>query len=80
MGSVTPLLMKKEENSVTIRYSNAMAEPANAFEPEDLAAKERALEEAGAELAAARGVPHERVLAWLRMLAQGHRTSPPKCG
>jgi predicted transcriptional regulator len=54
-----------------------MAERANAFEPEDSAAKGRAIEEARAEFAAGKGVPHERVRAWLNSLLAGRKVPPP---
>lgn len=57
-----------------------MAEPApdpGVFDIEDDEAKARAIAEAEAELAAGRGVPHEKVRAWLLDLAAGKRTEPP---
>ena len=54
-----------------------MAEPAYLFETEDDDAKQRAVDEARAELAAGKGVPHERVRQWLEDLAAGRRTPKP---
>ncbi|WP_146208745.1 antitoxin [Azospirillum sp. TSO22-1] len=54
-----------------------MAESAHLFEAEDDDAKRRAVAEARAELAAGKGVPHERVREWLNDLAAGRRTPKP---
>jgi len=55
-----------------------MCDPADAFEPEDTAAKERVITKARAQIAAGKGVPHERVAAWLRDLSNGIRRPQPK--
>ena len=42
-----------------------MVQPASIFDTEDLDAEERALQEAEADLAAGRVVPHAEVVRWL---------------
>ena len=55
-----------------------MAEPANAFEPEDRDAKKRAIQEARQQISEGKAVPHERVAPWLRELGNGIRKPAPK--
>ncbi|WP_448207626.1 hypothetical protein [Azospirillum sp. sgz302134] len=54
-----------------------MSEPANLFDQEDEELEEQALAEAEAELAAGKGVPHDRVRSWLKSLAAGRYEPPP---
>jgi predicted transcriptional regulator len=56
-----------------------MAEPAESdlFETEDKAAKERAIAEARAEIAAGKGVPWADVKRWLQSWGKSDESPPP---
>ena len=62
-----------------MRYPLHMAESANAFEPEDQDAKERAIAEARAQLAAGRSIPHDKVRRWLLSWGTEDEQQPPPC-
>ena len=55
-----------------------MVQPASIFDTEDLDAEERALQEAEADLAAGRVVPHAEVVRWLEDLAAGNVRPRPQ--
>ena len=54
-----------------------MAEPASIFDEIDEEAEARAIAVGRADIAAGKGVPHERVRAWLERLANGENVPPP---
>lgn len=54
-----------------------MAEQASIFDLLDEEAEARAIAKAEAEIAAGKGVPHERVREWLLKLANGENVPPP---
>jgi len=54
-----------------------MPEQASIFEVIDEEADAQALAKARAEIAAGKGVPHERARDWLLRLAKGERLPPP---
>ena len=51
--------------------------PPELMEPTDPAERKRRLDEAEASIRAGRGVPHEKVAAWLYELAAGHPAKAP---
>jgi predicted transcriptional regulator len=55
-----------------------MAEPKSVIDEIDEEAEKRAIEKARAEIAAGKGVPHQKVREWLRKLRDG-RVEPPPC-
>lgn len=55
-----------------------MGKPASIFDIENRDLEEQALLDAEAELAAGKGIPHEKVRVWLKTLAAG-RHEPPPC-
>ncbi|MEI8394770.1 MAG: hypothetical protein WCF85_08555 [Rhodospirillaceae bacterium] len=61
-----------------------MAEPATIFDEEDTEAEERAIQEAEADIAAGRVVPHAEVVKWLESwgtsgeLPRSSPSSPPR--
>ncbi|HEX3883142.1 MAG TPA: hypothetical protein VHW66_10825 [Stellaceae bacterium] len=55
-----------------------MAEPKVAVDEMDDEAERRAIEKARAEIAAGKGVPHEKVREWLQQLCDG-KVEPPPC-
>jgi len=54
-----------------------MGEPASIFDIENDDLEEQALLEAEAELAAGKGIPHEKARIWLKKLAAGQYEPPP---
>jgi predicted transcriptional regulator len=56
-----------------------MAEPKTVFDEIDEEAEKRAIAKARAEIAAGKGVPHEKVREWLLKLRDG-KVEPPPCG
>ena len=54
-----------------------MAERASIFDMIDETAEAQAIAKARAEIAAGKGVPHERVREWLMKLAKGEVAPPP---
>jgi hypothetical protein len=54
-----------------------MAEPKSIFDEIDEETEKRAIAEARAEIAAGKGVPHEKVRVWLKKLADGKIEPPP---
>jgi predicted transcriptional regulator len=55
-----------------------MAEPKPNFDEIDKDAEARAIAKARAEIAAGKGVPHEKVREWLIKLRDG-KVEPPPC-
>jgi predicted transcriptional regulator len=55
-----------------------MAEPKSVFDEIDEEAEKRAIAKARAEIAAGKGVPHEKVRQWLLKL-RGGKVEPPPC-
>ena len=55
-----------------------MVQPVSIFDTEDLDAEERALQEAEADLAAGRVVPHAEVVRWLERMAAGNVRPRPQ--
>jgi predicted transcriptional regulator len=55
-----------------------MSKPANLFDDIDAAAEERADQEAEADVAAGRIVPHDEVVKWFDDLAAGIRRPRPQ--
>jgi predicted transcriptional regulator len=54
-----------------------MTEPLSIFDAIDEKAEAEAIAKARADIAAGKGVPHERVREWLLKLAKGERVPPP---
>ncbi len=54
-----------------------MAEPKSVSDEIDEEAEQRDLEKARAEIAAGKGVPHQKVREWLRNLPDGRVETPP---
>jgi len=54
-----------------------MAEPKSVSDEIDEEAEQRDLEKARAEIAAGKGVPHQKVREWLRNLRDGRVETPP---
>ncbi len=55
-----------------------MVQPVSIFDTEDLDAEERALQEAEADLAAGRVVPHSEVVRWLESWGTANELPCPK--
>ena len=55
-----------------------MAEPKTVFDEIDEEAEKRAIAKARAEIAAGKGVPHQKVREWLLKLRDG-KFEPPPC-
>jgi predicted transcriptional regulator len=55
-----------------------MAEPKSILDEIDEEAEKRAIPKARAEVAAGKGVPHEKVRKWLLKL-RGGKVEPPPC-
>ena len=55
-----------------------MTEPKSTLHETDEESEKRAIEKARAEIAAGKGVPHQKVREWLRKLRDG-RAEPPPC-
>ena len=55
-----------------------MDEPGSVFDEIDKQEEARAIAEAEAEIDGGLGVPHGKVQEWLRKLAQGKMTEPPR--
>lgn len=58
-------------------YDKRMTGTADIFNPEDLDAKERAIAEAEAQIAAGQGVPYEQVRRWLQSWGTEDELPPP---
>ena len=56
-----------------------MAEPKTVFDEIDQDAEKQAIAKARAEIAAGKGVPHEKVRQWLLKL-RDREVKPPPCG
>lgn len=54
-----------------------MTEPVSIFNAIDEGADAQAIAKARADIAAGKGVPHERVREWLLRLAKGEKVPPP---
>jgi predicted transcriptional regulator len=54
-----------------------MDQPVSIFDEIDEEVEARAIARARAEIAAGKGVPHERVREWLLKLAKGENVPPP---
>jgi predicted transcriptional regulator len=55
-----------------------MTEPKSVFDEIDEETEKRAIARARAEIAAGKGVPHEKVRQWLLQLRSG-KVEPPPC-
>ena len=60
------------------RNGETMDEAKSIFDEIDEAEEARATAEAEAEIDAGQGVPHKKVRQWLRKLAKGNVTPPPR--
>jgi predicted transcriptional regulator len=54
-----------------------MDQPVSIFDEIDEKVEAQAIARARAEIAAGKGVPHERVREWLLQLAKGEKVPPP---
>jgi predicted transcriptional regulator len=67
----------KSGRVLSSKLSGEMDQPVSIFDEIDEEIEARAIEEARADVAAGRVVPHERVREWLLRLAKGEKVPPP---